>query len=111
MHIDNYSFGNFIIDGRRYTSDIKLIGENVKFWDAEGHNMTIDDVRDAVQFNPEIIIIGTGQSGMLKISLMIREYIENKKIELITTNTPEACNLYNEMSKTRKVAAILHSTC
>ena len=108
MHIDVYNYGNFIIDGRRYTSDIKIMRKQVIFWEAEYNNMTLDNVRDIVMSSPEVIIIGTGFSGMLKVPPVVREYIEKRNVELIIEKTQEACRLYNELSNIKEVAAIIH---
>lgn len=113
MKIEEYTFGCFIIDGKRYFDDIKIIDEKVKFWhEREGHDLRREEISDLISASPEYIIIGTGASGALVVSREIQSFIAAMDIKLIIEKTQVACNKFNELSKKRrKVAAILHGTC
>ncbi len=111
--IDSYSFGSYIIDGKEHKWDIKLINNKVFRWvGREGHSITIDDIKDLVAENPEIIIIGTGASGLVNVSDKIKEFVKTRGIKLIIEKTGIACNKYNNALKSnKKVCAIMHGTC
>ena len=111
MHIDSYSFGVFVVDGKTYESDIKLVDSEIRFW--HDHGLSLDDVKDVVEAKPKVIIIGTGASGVVEVSKEIQDYIKGKGIKLIIEMTGKACKVYNELSAKEpgKIAAILHSTC
>lgn len=113
MKIEEYTFGCFIIDGRRYFDDIKIIDGKVKFWHGrEGHDLKREEINDLISASPEYIIIGTGASGALVVSKEIQGFIRAMDIKLIMEKTQVACNKFNELSRQRKkVAAILHGTC
>ena len=109
MQIEHYSFGCFVVNGKEYKSDIKLIGNEVRSW--HNHQLSLEDVEDAIESKPSAIIIGTGAYGVVNVKKEIIEHIKSKGIKLIIEKTEQACKLYNELSKKEKVAAVLHSTC
>lgn len=109
MKIEHYLFGSFVVDGKEYRSDIKLIGNEVRLW--HNHSLSLDDVKDVINAKPSAVIIGTGSVGVVNVKKEIVELIKSKGIKLIIAKTAQACKLYNELSKKENVAAILHSTC
>jgi len=111
--IDSYSFGSYIIDGKEHKWDIKLINNKVFSWvGRKGHDITIDDIKDIVAENPEILIIGTGASGLVNVSDKIKEFVKTRGIKLIIEKTGAACKEYNNALKSnKKVCAIMHGTC
>ena len=109
-HIDQYRFGYFIVDGKEYDSDIRITHSVIEKWD--DHGLEWKDVEPATKSNPDIIIIGTGSSGVIQVSDDIKEKIKQLGIELIVEKTQEACRIFNELrEKKEKVNAVLHSTC
>ena len=108
--IENYTFGSFVVDGKRYENDIKIIKGKIIFW--KDHGLSLNDVQDVVAAKPEIIIIGTGEVGVVDVSQDIQDHIESKEIKLIIMRTGDACKEYNRLEKQGKnIAAILHNTC
>ncbi len=109
--IQDYSFGRIVIEGRTYTDDVILLGKKVfpGWWRNKGHDMVIQDIKEIIEFDPDILIIGTGSSGGLRVP---REVIKNVDFELKGYTTQKACKKYNELiKKSSKVAAGLHLTC
>ncbi len=111
--IDSYSFGEIVIDGRRYTRDVIIYQDRVDdgWWREEGHSLAIHDVEEALQTRPEVIVVGTGYSGMMRVPPETREQIESRGIDLVVERTREACRTYNRLIRVRRVAAALHLTC
>ena len=108
--IESYKFGKYVIDGAVYEYDIKIINNKIKKW--HNHNMGKEDILDLIEAKPELIIIGTGAYGVIKVSEEIRELIKSKGIKLIIEKTKQACEEYNKAKeKGIKVAAIFHGTC
>ena len=110
--IDHYEFGKFVVDGKTYETDIKIINGQVKTW--KDHSMSLEDIQELIDAKPKIIVIGTGSAGMVNVSQEIKEAIKKAGIELYIEKTKEACELYNKLSQQygkENVAAILHSTC
>ena len=111
--IDSYDFGRIVVDGKAYTSDMIIFPDKVKdnWWRKEGHALHIEDIESVIKEKPEVLIVGTGNYGLLKVLQETKEYIESKGIELIVEPTEKACEMYNEVSKDKKAVAVLHLTC
>ena len=67
--IESYKFGEIVIDGTTYTSDVIIYPDNVndKWWRKEGHLLQKDDLTDVIRYEPDIIIVGTGEPGLMKV--------------------------------------------
>ena len=59
--IDSYGFGEIVVDGQRYTSDVIIYPDRVdsSWWRKEGHRLSIEDLEDIVKAKPETLIVGT----------------------------------------------------
>lgn len=111
--IDSYQFGLIIIDGRQYTSDVIIFPDRVKAdWRRKmGHKICLEDIAEAVAENPEVIILGTGMSGMAQLLPETEKIIQAQGIKLIMQDTQKACHTYNRLCDSQKVVAALHLTC
>jgi len=111
--IEFYDFGQIQIDGKRYTTDLIIFPDHVLdgWWRKEGHRLSIDDLKDVLRDKPEVLIIGTGYNGYMKVPNDLREYLKSNKIELIVESTREAFKTYNRLASTKKVIAAFHLTC
>lgn len=111
--IEHYTFGKFIINGKTFNTNVKIINKvtnSCRHFD--GHIITKDDFTDLIAAKPEIIIIGTGSSGVVNVPQDIIDLVESSGIKLIIKRTKEACEEYNKLIKQKKnVAAIMHNTC
>ena len=112
--IDSYSFGRIVIDGRRYTNDVIVFPNRVmdNWWRKEGHRLDIEDLKEVFEEKPEVLIVGTGRWGLVRVPAETRDYVESKGMELIIQRTKEACETYNRLKQSGKnVVAALHLTC
>lgn len=119
--IEEYKFGSITIDGKTYNYDVEVrwSGEVLKWWRKESHIIDVDDLKRAIDQNPEVIIIGTGESGVAKVAEKARGEIRAKGIELIIDITAEAIKTFNvileeskeEEGEERKVIGLFHLTC
>jgi hypothetical protein len=113
MKIDHYSFGSIIINGKTYTSDVIIYPDSVdsSWWRKEGHYLQPVDLDKAVSAKPDLLIIGTGYSGVMVVPEETILFIKSKDIEVLVERTEKAAELYNTLSKDRQVVAALHLTC
>lgn len=113
MLIASYDFGRIIIDGIQYTNDVIIFPDRVDdcWWRKRGHELCVDDVKEVVEVKPEILVVGTGYYGRMRILSETLEYLKSNDIETISKKTAEACETYNQLPKTKKVVAALHLTC
>jgi hypothetical protein len=111
--IDSYRFGQIVINGQKYTSDVIIFPDRVQgnWWREEGHRLTLKDITEVMKESPEILLVGTGASGMMRVLPEVERESEARNIQLIVQPTAEACDIYNQVSPTQKVVATLHLTC
>jgi hypothetical protein len=111
--IDFYEFGEIVIDGKSYTSDVIIYPQRIdsNWRRREGHELGLSDLKDVLENRPEIIVVGTGNPGLMKVLPETERYIKSKGIELVVQPTREACRTYNELCIDRKIIALLHLTC
>lgn len=111
--IDEYEFGKIVVKGVSYDRDIIIYPDHVdkRWWRKEGHRLAIDDLSQIIEFKPEVLVVGTGYYGTMKVPEETRKFIESKGIELIIKETREACKVYNTISSKKKAVAALHLTC
>lgn len=119
--IQEYHFGSITIDGKTYNHDVEVrwTGEVLRWWRAESHLIDIKDVERAVEKNPQTIIIGTGESGIAKVTKEAEDFIKEKGIELLIDGTEQAIKTFNilkeeseeEEGKQRKAIGLFHLTC
>ena len=111
--IDGYDFGEITIDGKTYDHDVIIYKDRVddSWRRIEGHKLSLSDVVQILDRNPDILIIGTGAEGVMVVPDKVKAEIEAKGIKVIVQRTGEACEEYNRLSPSKNVVAALHLTC
>lgn len=111
--IEFYSFGEITIDGEKYTNDVIILPDRIRnnWWRKEGHSLHPEDIAEVVEAEPEVLVVGTGAYGGMKVPSETQEHLKSNGIELIAEKSESACETYNELADSRKVAAALHLTC
>ena len=112
--IENYSFGQILINGKKYNSDLIIFKDYIydSWWRKEGHNLCIDDIKEIIDEKPDTLIIGTGYYGLMKVPEELIEHIKSSGIkQVIVKKTGEACTEYNKLYKKNNLIAAFHLTC
>ncbi len=114
LKIETSSFGLIVIDGRQYTSDLIIYPDgHVKdsWWRKSGHRLSIDDIGELVESEPEVIIVGTGVNGLMEPDMGLGELLSEKGIELVPLPNQEAMETFNKLSSEKRVGGCFHLTC
>lgn len=113
MKIDSYSFGRIVINRKTYTSDVIIYPNRVdgSWRRKEGHLLRLDDLAEALMAKPDVLIIGTGYSGVLHVPRETIGQIAGLGIDVKVERTSKAVAEYNALRETRTVIAALHLTC
>ncbi len=114
MHIDNYKFGEIVIDGQTYSNDVILFSSKVQdnWWRKQGHSLAPEDLETVFDYQPDVLVVGRGHSSMMKVPESTKDVIKNKNIQLITEKTAKACEIFNEkISQNKNVVGAFHLTC
>ena len=111
--IDSYQFGLIVVNGKKYTSDVIISADRVKdgWWRKEGHRLCPQDMAEIMSENPEVLVVGTGASGLMKVLPEVQQVTDTRGIKLIVETTDKACHTYNQLCRSQKVVAVLHLTC
>jgi len=114
--IDSYKFGTIVINGKGYTSDVIIFPDRVLdgWWRKEGHNLYVEDLKEVLNAEPkpEVLVVGTGYSGFMKVSNEVVEELRSRRIKIMAQPTKQACQTFNELLKSgRRVVAAFHLTC
>jgi hypothetical protein len=111
--INSYSFGNIVIDGEVHKKDVIILPEKVigGWWRKEGHLLQLADLVEVLEAKPDILVVGMGSIGQMRVSSEVKEAMRSAGIQVISLPTREACREYNQHSQTKNVAAALHLTC
>ena len=112
--ITNYSFGRMEIDGEEHRRDLKIIKGRVArdWWRNEDHRLDTEDVNDIVSVHPDILVVGTGYSGNMRVEESLRSALKEGHIRMIAEKTTEAVSTFNRLvSEGRNLAGAFHLTC
>jgi hypothetical protein len=111
--IENYRFGSITIDGKKYDSDVIIYPDRVdsSWWRKEGHRLCVEDLLEALAAKPVVLIVGKGAYGCMSVPPDTQKHVELLGIELVATNTKDACDTHNQLSETERVVTCLHLTC
>lgn len=103
-----------IVDGKKYGNDLMICGDSVKSnWvREEGHLLKPNDLEWVVEREPDLLIVGKGSSGRMKIAESTRTRLQERGIDLWSDTTDEAAEYFNsKQGGSELVAAAFHLTC
>ncbi len=124
MRFNKTKFGKIWIDDEKYNHDVYLYPNGTIEKRDKSHSPRIGGHRSLSEWelerilesNPDILIIGMGQSGVLPFTKGVEEKVNElnsrKGVEIIKGNTPDILERANgALNSGKKVAAIIHTTC
>ena len=69
------------------------------------------DVEELLEHGATVVILSRGFHERLRVTEEALRTLEGNEIAVYVEETEEAVRLYNELRKTEKVGALIHSTC
>lgn len=112
--IDRYEFGEIVIDGQTYRSDVLIFPDRVDatWWRREGHELAVVDLKEVLAEPPQVLVVGTGRYGRMVVLPETERALSAHQVQLIAQPTDVACKTFNQMASSgRRVVAALHLTC
>ncbi len=112
-HVEGYSFGRIVVDGRTYTRDLIIYPDRVDagWWRREGHSLAPEDLPEVLQEPPEVLVIGQGSPGLMAVPPETLARLEGAGMRVIVEPTAQAVETYNRLAQDRRAVAALHLTC
>ena len=107
--------GQITVGDETYKRDIVIrVSGEVKKWRREaasesgkrGHEIRPADLARACRGGPQVLVVGTGESGDLKLTKESQAYLRRRAIEVHVLCVPEAIDLYNKVEQRK--AALIH---
>jgi hypothetical protein len=117
--IEKVSWGKVKINNKNY-HQVLIIGEEVmerkdkKLHQLFGTTHQIGDWEKEKLMNhqPDVILVATGWSGLVKIDDDFKKKLALKKIQLETVLTPQVGKRYQQLvTDGKRVNALIHTTC
>jgi hypothetical protein len=111
--IQDYQFGRMVVDQERHARDLILLPDRVvsNWWRKEGHRLSVEDLREVLDAGPEVLVVGTGAYGLVKVPEETRRAVEAAGIQLQVARTGKAWRLYNELRERQSTAGAFHLAC
>ena len=116
--VNRFDFGSIVIDGKQYGHDVVVLPDGtVKEREASkakfgGHTIGKAEIEGLAKTKPETVIVGTGTSGMARLSPDARLYGREAKLNMVVLPSSEATAKFNQLAdEGKRVAALIHVTC
>jgi hypothetical protein len=115
--IAHLSWGRLEIDGHGAFKDAKLYPGGAREWDwgetGTRHLPGIQpaDVSELLERGAEVVVLAKGIDERLEVCPETLALLKNRGIPAHVLPTEDAVRLYNELTATRRVGGLFHSTC
>jgi len=116
--INRYNFGSIVIDGKQYVCDVLILTDGtIKERETSkagfsSHKIVWGDVAKIVNEQPQVIVIGTGASGLARLSLDAGIKLRKANLNLVVLPSSQAVERFNQLTQEgKRVAALIHITC
>ena len=110
-------WGKIEIDGNQVFKDVKLFPGGYREWNwretgtEHSPGIQYSDIQELLDNRVKVVILSKGVLGRLKVQKGVVEKLESAGLKVYALKTREAVKLYNELSKSKKVGALIHTTC
>ena len=115
MRITLYDFGKMVVDGESHRHDVIVHPDRIEgsWWRKEGHNLVVEDLGSVWESRPDILVVGTGYYGNMRVPEETREFARSLGIELRAAKTTDAVKAFNDLAEdpSKTIAAAFHLTC
>ncbi len=114
--ITHLSWGRLELEDGSF-KDAKLFPGGSREWDwnetGTDHVPGIQpaDVEELLEHGATVVVLSKGFHERLQICRQTLQMLEDKNIPVHVEQSEEAVRLYNELSETQRVGALIHSTC
>ena len=112
------SWGRLEVEGQDSPfKDAKLFPGGAREWDwnetgtRHEPGLGFADVGELLEHGATAVVLGRGFYGRLKVRRETLRKLEARNVPVHVEQTEEAVRLYNELSKSERVGALIHSTC
>jgi hypothetical protein len=111
--LTDYAFGGIQVDGEHHREDLIVLPDRVvpSWWRRRGHRLQLVDMETIFEAAPEVLVVGQGYFGRMKVDSPVVVELRRRNIELRAEWTAKAVDSYQQLRERRRVVAALHLTC
>jgi hypothetical protein len=115
--ITKLSWGKIEIGGKQEFKDVKLFPGGCREWNWQetgtkhSPGIQYSDVEELIENGAKVIVLSRGVLCRLKTQKGLIDKLESYGTIVHILKTKEAVRLYNELSKSEAVGALVHTTC
>ena len=114
--IEKYRFGRMKIDGKEFRNDLVLCrGKVHPGWRRkQSHRLIFEDLKSTMEScRPNVLVIGTGKWGRMKVSEDVYKACSTKNIEVVVNRTGKAVIEWNGRNSAGnlQIMGAFHLTC
>jgi hypothetical protein len=113
--IDEYKFGKMVVNGETHEKDLIITKEKVipNWWRDKGHKLQLEDIQQVLEeYKPEVLVVGKGKFGMMKVAKEVNQYLEENQIRLYEKESGKATQEFNRLLQNDvNVVGAFHLTC
>ena len=116
--INSFNFGFIVVDGKQYVYDVLILPDGTVKEREPGkgrlgsHAISRGEIENLRKVQPDVIVVGTGTSGLATLSQDAEVYLQQPDLNLMVLPSPQAVERFNRlMDEGKRVAALIHITC
>lgn len=115
--IESQAWGTIEVEGQGSFKDVKLFPGGAREWDwgetGTSHipGIQMADVEELLEKGAEVVILSQGMLERLQVRPETVQELQARNVQVHVLPTQGAVRLYNEISRTKPVGALIHSTC
>ncbi|HVI03318.1 MAG TPA: Mth938-like domain-containing protein [Enhygromyxa sp.] len=115
--IDHFEWGRISVAAYGNFKDVKLWPGGARPWDWDETGtrhepgVQIADVEELLEHGAEIVVLSRGVHRRLQVQPETLTWLEARGVAVEVLQSEAAVARYNQLSATRKVGALIHSTC
>lgn len=116
--VSSFDFGSIVVDGIQYAYDVVVLPDGTvkereaskaKFGD---HAIKRGEIEELAKAKPETIVVGTGTSGLARVSVDAEAYARETRLNLVILPSSQAIEKLNQLvDEGKRAAALIHITC
>ncbi|MBN2331413.1 MAG: hypothetical protein JXC85_06365 [Candidatus Aenigmarchaeota archaeon] len=112
LNVEYKKFGEITINGQVYYSDMTVYWNGKIAYRGKEHVIEFGEFMKILKSEPEIVVIGKGDEGVLKISEEVLQWAKGKSVDLYFERTAKAADIFNAFANQgKRVVGIFHVTC
>ena len=112
VKIDSTSFGEVSVNGKTYYSDMTVWWDGKAEMRNKSHELGVEEMAKLLKREPEAVVIGTGQQGVMKLLPKAAELAEQAEVDVFQDISPKAAKIFNGLiAQGKKAVAVIHATC